>query len=430
MRLLPIDECAEPQASNTDLASDMGRMSIQGPKSIAQAFPLFIGTQTKLTTLLDQLPLQTSESELVALLSDADSLQSVVTVVEQSVGEDTISLLGKICRTIDRVRYRTTAILQKARAGESFAKSILEGIHNWQNNAFKLMCELSDGQSARAEYHERHADVAAIAIDTSMTMSKLSLVPADPKSQARSLDLLQRSERLINRSRAPDSELQDWSRCLSNAAWSCGAGIYRLEMFVPAKPFIQIAVDLGVKALDSCQKRTTPIPTDVENEWKLLNDVMPQRWEALSVCYSRADQKWESLRAKVRCIQSHAQQVERIGGNASSLPPSAIFSAGDKFTSVLARVASTLISDALIYSNDCATLVHDLFDWDETNLTAGVIVEHITACMQALEYRPEVSQIMRTLLEKLIRTYEEADCPIRQVRQVFSRQLQAEGASC
>ena len=406
-----------PEADSTNMLNEgIAKLNLDGDSG-SSSISVVCGKLAKLVVLLDQPDLTDIGSEIGRLLEDARPLETVKPACEGLPEEEFLYVLGKVSRAVDRVRSRLVKVIDLAKQGNPVSSALIKGANSWLASAFDMVESVLHGPCAQFEFHERHADLTAIAIDTAMSLSKSALVPSQQDSRARSLDLLQRSERLFRTSRAQASDLQDWARCLSNAAWSCGAGVYRLELFVPATPFIQMAVELGSHALDVYQTGQSA-PCENERDWDALKTIMSPRWEALSVCYMRAGKKVDSLDARIRCIQAQSVVLKQIETDAVSRPPFALFSSNNKLSAVLARLASVLIGEGLFFSNVEERFEDKFFGDGDSPSASAAMAEHLVTCMQHVEYRPEVASLMQALLQKTISVYRSLGSPIREIRSV------------
>lgn len=398
------------------LDEGIAKLNLDGDSG-SSSISVTCGRLAKLATLLDQPDMTDLASEIGRLLQDARPLRAVKPACDGLPEEELLYSLGKVSRAVDRVRSRLVKIIDRAKQGTTISPDLINGANGWLGASFDMIESLLLGPCSQVEYHERHADLTAIAIDTAMSLSKSALVPSDSDSRERSLDLLNRSSHLFRTSRAPSSDLQDWARCLSNAAWSCGAGIYRLELFVPATPFIQMAVRLGNHALEVFQAGQSG-PCENERDWVALQTIMSPRWEALSVCNMRAGKKMDSLTARIHCIQAQSDALEQIETETSSRPPFSLFAPTDKLSAVLSRLASVIIGEALFFSQ-AEERFEDAFFADITfKFASAAMAEHLVACMQHVEYRPEVAALMQALLLKTKSMYSVLNCPIREARSV------------
>jgi hypothetical protein len=398
------------------LDEGIAKLSLDGDSG-SSSISVVCGKLAKLVTLLDQPNLSDLADEVGKLLQDPRPLRVVKQACEGLPEEELLYTLGKISRAVDRVRSRLVKIIDQAKQGVSVSPTLLDGSKSWLASTFDMIESLLQGPCSQVEYHERHADLTAIAIDTAMTLSKSALMPQNPDSRDRSLDLLKRSENLFRASRAPTSDLQDWARCLSNAAWSCGAGIYRIELFVPATPFVQMAVELGDHALETYRASQSGL-TEIERDWDALRNIMSPRWEALSVCYMRSGRKTDSLNARISCIQAQPDILQHLENQSKSRPPSLLFTPANKISAVLARLASVLIGESLFLSNAEERFEDKFFANCRDRSASAAMAEHLVTCMQHVEYRPEVAALMQALLHKTILVYRESESPIREVRLV------------
>jgi hypothetical protein len=388
-------------------------------QSGSSSFSIVCGRLAKLTTLLDQPEVSELAQQVGPLLEDRTAFKMAERALSELEGEELTYSIGKLSRAVDRVRYRVVKILDRAKAGQSVPEPLLQGAKAWLNNAFHLLETILLGPCSNAAYHERHADLTAVAIDAAMSLSKTCLVPLEIASRKDSLTFLKSAEALYRNSRAPSSELQDWARCLSNAAWSCGAAIYRIDLFVAASDFIELSIDLGTRALELYDSAPATSNTESEDEWQSLRTVMAQRWEALSICHMKASRKMESLEARLSCIKAHIPQLSSIQLVSSRQPPALIFQLDQRFNAVLARLASTLAAEALFYCNAEQSVEDRLFAIAPTFEAVAVIAEQLVAYMQVLEYRNEVAHLMQSLLRRTMDVYKAMSCPIRQVRYVI-----------
>ena len=401
---------------HTTLDSRMDALAVD-EQSGSDSLTVACGRIAKLGSLLDRQISESMSQELWPLLRETKPLAAMQRTCQGQCGEEFLYTLGKIFRAIDRIRVRLDNIGENAKQGQSTPARLIEGSHIWLNNSFTMVEAILTGPCATEEYRGQHTDLEALAIETAMSLSKSALVPADTKSREASLNLILRAEKLFRGSRAPTAELQEWARCLSNAAWSCGAGVYRIEQFNAAAPFIRKAIQFGDRALDILGTECSPAN---KQDWDSLRAVMSRRWEALSVCLTKQGAKAESLDARLRCISAQSMLIPDLERESAMKPLSDIFASHPQLAAPLYRLSILIIGDALFYANMEEKIEEKFFNASQTWNSAALMAEYLTSCLQPYEYRPEVASLIQALLRKAIGIYRKNKCPIRQVRYVVA----------
>jgi hypothetical protein len=411
---------ASPVATEADTMLDSGMDALTlDEQSGSSSFSGACGRIAKLGSLLDQAVSGSLSGEVWPLLRDTKPLAVMQRTCHGQCGEELLYNLGRIIRAIDRIRARLVKIIESAKQGQSTPAQLIEGSHIWLTNSFTMVEAILAGPCVAEEYQEQRTDLEAIALETAMSLSKFALVPADTESRETSLKLLLRAEKLFRKSRAPTAELQEWARCLSNAAWSCGAGIYRIEQFIAATPFIRKAIQFGDHALEILGPELSPA---TQQDWDDLRAGMSKRWEALSVCFARQGAKVESLEARLRCISAQSMLIPGLERESAMKPLSDIFDCHNKLAATLYRLSISITGDALFYTNMEEKMEERFFSVSQKTNSTALMAEYLTSCLQPQEYRPEVAGLIQALSWKAIGTYRKNLCPIRQVRYVVTYQ--------
>jgi len=407
-----------PVVTEGDAILDLGMNALTlNEQSGSSSLSVACGRIAKLGSLLDQAVSESLSQEVWPLLRETKPLAVMQRTCKGQSGKELSYNLGRIIRAIDRIRVRLVRLVENAKQGQSTPAQLIEGCHIWLTNAFTMLEAILAGPCAADDYRAQHTDLEAIALETAMSLSKLALIPADVKSRENALKLLLRAEKLFRASRSPTAELQEWARCLSNAAWSCGAGVYRIEQFIVATPFIRKAIQLGDHALEIIGAE---LASTIKQDWDDLRASMSQRWEALSVCLARQDAKVESLEARLRCVSARSILIPGLDSDAAVKPLSEIFDSHNKLAATLYRLSILIIGDALFYANMEEKIEERFFSMSQHSNSNALMAEYLTSCLQSQEYRPEVAGMMQALLWKAIGTYRKNMCPIRQVRYVVA----------
>lgn len=137
-------------------------------------------------------------------------------------------------------------------------------------------------------------DLAVIAIQAALDLSKRVLTLSDLSSHAIALKILEQAHNAVLLCRTNQDDKAEWLALLSASFYNRGVTLYLGESHIPALPFIQRSVDIAQDLLQDEAAGQKP-STETVAVLAELAIQYPKRLELLAACHIRKGDKMASL---------------------------------------------------------------------------------------------------------------------------------------
>ncbi|KAL4242854.1 hypothetical protein ABKN59_011524 [Abortiporus biennis] len=372
------------------------------------------------------------------------ALLTRITTILESETSCQSSSLREARDVLDRVGRFFTAI--HAQNDEEGGKNLKRGLERLRRVILKSLENSADPTSSKdalksilttleiinAKSLHLDQDVLSTALDSVVTLSKKALgsnAVQHPGVFEESFDLLSRGERLLLHYSSLDLSPED-TRCLANyirvvsgVFYSLSGNLYQSGSYAIAVRFLDKACLLASQALDRYQQGNTGVLFEDKDDkhkerdeaFNALQQQMFKRWEILGVCLMKIGDRKPAYEAFIKSIKSYPLS--------SSSLDKYLFTSGSIFDLVTSLKPIASLVDRVTYIACCELLlppkdVSLLALWSPLGnsidrLAVGVLLERQIVSLQSSLYKPNVRQLVKSLLKDCLEVYKPDIHPIR-----------------
>ena len=138
-------------------------------------------------------------------------------------------------------------------------------------------------------------DLAAIAIQAALDLSKRILSLSDFSSHALALDILEQAHNAVSHCRTNSDDKAEWLALLSASFYNRGVTLYLGEFHLPALPFIKRSVEIAQHLLLQHEAAEQKLCADTVAVLAELATQYPKRLELLAACHIKKGDKMASF---------------------------------------------------------------------------------------------------------------------------------------
>ncbi|KAG6866775.1 hypothetical protein C0991_011434 [Blastosporella zonata] len=365
----------------------------------------FCAALAQTTSALDQrsADMEVRVQEAASTLKESTTIIRLLQCPTDNIPEY-IRISGKLDRALERTR----------RAAISALDSSSESLHD-------ALCVLLEGifevLTQSCSFPNADADLLTRSLDTSFVLARARLITSDPRTYIPAHDLLTKATALLE-PRVPDLtvDIPNYLRCISGAFHNLAGTLYHAGRYGSAVGFLKDACSLGLRALETRRKGTTPNENKegkTEEGWKQLEEQLYRRWELLGVCFLKNGDRKAALEAFRHCIKTFPYMTSGFFQITSETSLSAVFDLSSdtkQLATIVDRVTNLSACELLLEPSAVSLSTLDLDAG-----VSGALLERQIATLESARWKEGVPTTISHLLRDTLNIYG-SEMPVRRVR--------------
>ncbi|KAG6876650.1 hypothetical protein C0993_001514 [Termitomyces sp. T159_Od127] len=313
--------------------------------------------------------------------------------------DDYVRVSEKLDRALERLRRAVISA-----SDSSASQPILENpLYLLLEEIFEILKQLT--------FPDSNVDKLTRTLDTLFVLTRLRLIPSDPRTYIPAYDLLSQATSILEpHATDPNVDTPNYLRCISGAFHNLAGALYQAGRYGSAVSFLKDACSLGIRALETRRKSALSDEGRAAEGWKQLEEQLYRRWDLLGVCYLKNGdyQVRPAILLYVCELKHNLASLTKQAGLATIFS----LSTGTKQLATVVDRVSNLTACELLMKPSAVSL-SSLSIGDDGVI--GALLERQIESLEAIRYKENVSKVISYLLSDILKIYG-SDMPVRRAR--------------